>query len=289
MENVLMDKTVLKQWLTAGYMESGVFYDTKSGTPQGGIISPALANLALDGLEEAVKQATDKTDKINIIRYADDFVITGNSKEILEQKVKPAVVAFLAKRGLTLSEEKTHITHIDSGCDFLGFNLRKYNGKLLIKPAKKSIKTFLDNIRLLIKSHPTIKTESLIQLLNPKLRGWANYFSHVVSKEVFSKMDTAIFKTLCRWVKRRHPNQNAKWWYEKYFKHPMPTTWWFHAKSHTVEGKPVYFKLFKLAQVKIERHLKIRADATPYDSAYTAYFDQRSKRSAKWSQEWFPV
>ena len=98
-----MDKTILQQWLTAGYMENGAFYDTESGTPQGGIISPALANLALDGLEEAVKQATDKTDKINVIRYADDFVITGNSKEVLEQKVKPAVMAFLIKRGLMLS------------------------------------------------------------------------------------------------------------------------------------------------------------------------------------------
>jgi RNA-directed DNA polymerase len=264
MENVLMDKTVLQQWLTAGYMESGVFYDTESGTPQGGIISPVLSNLALDGLEDAVKQATKKADKINVIRYADDFVITGNSKEILEQKVKPVVVAFLAKRGLMLSEEKTHITHIDNGVDFLGFNLRKYNGKLLIKPAKKSIKTFLDNIRSLIKSHPTIKTENLIRLLNPKLRGWANYFRHVVSKKVFSKLDDAIFKTLYRWVKRRHPNQNAKWCYEKYFKHPMPVTWWFHAKSHTADGSSVCVKLFKISKVKIERHLKIRAAATPY-------------------------
>jgi RNA-directed DNA polymerase len=278
MENVLMDKTILQQWLTAGYMENGAFYDTESGTPQGGIISPALANLALDGLEDVVKQATDKIDKVNIIRYADDFVITGNSKEILEQKVKPVVMAFLIKRGLMLSETKTHITHIDRGFDFLGFNLRKYNGKLLIKPSKKSIKTFLADIRSLIKSHRTIKTENLIRLLNPKLRGWANYFRHVVSKEVFSRVDTAIFKTLYRWVKRRHRNKNAQWRYEKYFKHPMPVTWWFHTKSHTTDGKPVFLKLFKLAKVKIERHLKIKADATPYDSAYTAYFSQREAR-----------
>ena len=278
MENVLMDKTILQQWLTAGYMENGAFYDTESGTPQGGIISPALANLALDGLEEAVKQATDKTDKINVIRYADDFVITGNSKEVLEQKVKPAVMAFLIKRGLMLSETKTHITHIDWGFDFLGFNLRKYNGKLLIKPSKKSIKTFLADIRLLIKSHQTIRTENLIRLLNPKLRGWANYFRHVVSKEVFSRIDNAIFKTLYRWVKRRHPNKNAQWRYDKYFEHPMPVTWWFNAKSHTADGKPVHLKLFKLAKVKIERHLKIKADATPYDSAYITYFAQRDTR-----------
>ncbi len=174
-------------------MQRGVFYDTESGTPQGGIISPVLANIALDGLEEVVKQAIRKGDKVNVIRYADDFVITAASKEILEEKVKTVVVAFLSKRGLQLSEEKTRLTHIDDGFDFLGFNFPKYNGKLLTKPSKQSIKTFLANIRTLIKSHPTIKTEHLIWLLNPKLRGWANYFRHVVSSKVFSKLDDAIF------------------------------------------------------------------------------------------------
>ena len=131
--------------------------------------------MALDGLEAAVRQAVAKTDKVNVVRYADDFVVTGKSRDILESKVKPAIVAFLAERGLTLSPEKTHITDIAQGFDFLGFNVRKYSGKLLIKPAKDSIKTFLAGIRALIKSHPTIKTESLIRLLNPKLRGWANH------------------------------------------------------------------------------------------------------------------
>jgi RNA-directed DNA polymerase len=278
MENVLTDKTVLQQWLKSGYMQRGVFYDTKSGTPQGGIISPVLANIALDGLEEVVKRAIRKGDKVNVIRYADDFVITAASKEILEEKVKPVVVAFLAKRGLQLSEEKTRLTHIDDGFDFLGFNFRKYNGKLLTKPSKQSIKTFLANVRTLIKSHPTIKTEHLIWLLNPKLRGWANYFRHVVSSKVFSKLDDAIFKTLYRWVKRRHQNQNANWCYEKYFKHPMPVRWWFHAKTRTADGKVITLKLLKLSKVKIKRHLKIKAAATPYDSAYTTYFAQREAR-----------
>jgi RNA-directed DNA polymerase len=161
MDHIPMDNAILQQWLAAGYIEKDAFYDTIAGTPQGGIISPTLANMALDGLEEVVKQATNKTDKINVIRYADDFVITGKSRDILEQMVKPVVVEFLAERGLTLSEEKTHIVHIDQGFDFLGFNVRKYNGKLLIKPAKKSIKSFVGDIHTLIKSHPTIKTDSL--------------------------------------------------------------------------------------------------------------------------------
>jgi RNA-directed DNA polymerase len=289
MEHIPIDKTLLQQWLAAGYMEEGTLYDTIAGTPQGGIISPTIANMTLDGLMEVVEQATDKTDKVHVVRYADDFVITGHSREILEQTVKPAVVTFLSERGLMLSEEKTHITHIDNGFDFLGFNVRKYNGKLLIKPAKKSIKTFLDTIRTLIKSYPTIKTDSLIWLLNPKLRGWANYFRHVVSKEIFSKIDDLIFKALCRWTKRRHPNRSAKWLYDKYFRHPMPATWWFHAKSNTADGRLVLFKLFKLAHVKIERHVKIRGKATPYDLAYVAYFAKRKTQSEKRDESWHPV
>lgn len=188
------------------------------------------------------------------------------------------MVAFLAKRGLQLSEEKTRLTHIDNGFDFLGFNFRKYNGKLLTKPSKQSIKTFLASVRTLVKSHPTIKTEHLIWLLNPKLRGWANYYRHVVSSKVFSKLDDAIFKTLYRWVRRRHQNQNASGCYEKYFKHPMPVRWWLHAKNRTTDGKVMLTKLFKLSKVKIRRHLKIKAAATPYDSAYTSYFSQREAR-----------
>jgi RNA-directed DNA polymerase len=188
------------------------------------------------------------------------LVITGKSRQVLEETVKPAVVAFLRERGLILSEDKTHIVHIDQGFDFLGFNVRKYQGKLLIKPAKKNIKAFLEEMRDIIKSHPTIKTESLIRLLNPKLKGWANYYRHVVSKETFSKVDNQIFQALKRWTKRRHPGRNSKWLYEKYFQHPWPVTWWFHAKTHSAKDKPV-FKLTKVAHTKIERHVKIRAEA----------------------------
>ncbi len=138
-----MDKTSLKQWLKAGYMEGNIFHDTEAGTPQGGIISPTLANMTLDGMEAVVRLATARTEKVNFVRYADDFVITGATKDVLEEKVKPAIVQFLSERGLTLSEEKTLITHIDHGFDFLGFNVRKYDGKLLIKPSKKSATRYI--------------------------------------------------------------------------------------------------------------------------------------------------
>ena len=279
MANILTDKTVLKQWLAAGYMEKNAFYETAAGTPQGGIISPTLANITLDGLAQVVAQITAKTDKVHLVRYADDFIITGNSRKILEQKVKPAVIAFLAERGLTLSAEKTSITHIDQGFDFLGFNVRKYGGKLLIKPAKKSVKAFLGAMRTLIKSNPTINTESLIRLLNPKLRGWANYYRHVVSKRTFSQVDEAIFKALCRWTGRRHPSRSAKWLRKKYFRHPALRIWQFHVRKQGGDNRLVFIRLFAVGKVKIKRHVKIRAAVTPYDSAFIVYFEQRKKRT----------
>ena len=291
LEHIVTDKLLLKQWLAAGYIEAGTFHDTVSGSPQGSIVSPALANKVLDGLEAVVNQAVARTDKVNFIRYADDFIVTGISRDILETKVQPAIVSFLTERGLSLSTEKTHITHIDDGFDFLGFNVRKYSGKLLIKPSRKSIKTFLDGIRTLIKSNPTIKTESLIRLLNPKLRGWANYYRHVVSKEIFCKVDTAIFQAIYRWTRRRHRNKGALWIFDKYFKHPAPNNWWFHAKTRTVDGHADMFRLVRVANTKIIRHVKVKATATSYDPAFTSYFERRKLqlRSSKREEIWLPI
>ena len=196
----------------------------------------------------------------------------------LRQRFRPAViVAFLTERGLSLSTEKTHITHIDDGFNFLGFNVRKYSGKLLIKPSRKSVRTFLDGIRALIKSHPTIKTVSLIRLLNPKLRGWANYYRHVVSKQIFSRVNKAIFQAIYRWSRRRHPNKGAGWVFNKYFKHPAPNNWWFHAKTRTVDGHADMIRLIQVSSTKIVRHVKVIATATPYDPAYTSYFEKRKR------------
>ncbi len=154
--------------------------------PQGGVISPRLATITLNGLEKLVKtNFKRRSDSVKVIIYADDFVITSSSRELLENKVKPLVTSFLKERGLELSQEKTRITHIDDGFDFLGFNVRKYNGTLLIKPSKESISSFLGDIRKTIKSKYTATTEGLIYLLNTKIRGWANYFKHVVAKRSF--------------------------------------------------------------------------------------------------------
>ena len=148
----------------------------------------------------------------NFIRYADDFIITSKSKEALEGEIKPLVEQFLQKRGLELSPAKTVITHVEKGFDFLGQNVRRYpNGKLLIMPSKKNVKTFMDGIRGIIKAALGSPAADLIKELNPKIRGWANYHRHVVSKRTFSRVDHEIFSCLWRWARRRHRNKTWSW------------------------------------------------------------------------------
>lgn len=220
LKNIPMDRSMLKKWLACGFVEQGELFPTNEGTPQGGIISPTLLSLTMKGLEAKVGANTKRSDQVNIVVYADDFIVSGKSKEILENKVKPVIVSFLRERGLELSEEKTLVTHIDKGFDFLGHSVRKYNDKLIIKPSKKSIKTFLGNIRSLIKKRKTVKTEALIRQLNPKIMGWGNYFKHVCAKEVFSFIDHHIFLSTWEWSKRRHSNRSKVWIYKKYFADP---------------------------------------------------------------------
>ena len=279
LENIPMDKKVLKQWLKAGFVHDNEWYPSDSGAAQGGSASPTIANLALDGIEPLIKSLTRPQDKVNFIRYADDFIITGNSKELLEEKVKPALNNFLAIRGLTLSDEKTHITHIDEGFDFLGFNVRKYNGKLLIKPSKKNTKAMLEKVRDTIKTHKGATTYGLIMLLNPIIRGWANYHQHVVSKRTFSYVDSQIFNSIWQWCCRRHPEKGRRWIKDKYFASFDNQNWVFSATYKNDDGERKTHKLIKADQVPIRRHIKIRAVATPFDQAYQAYFAARAKRN----------
>ncbi len=187
-----MEKSILHKWLKAGYIEKHVFHRTEEGTPQGGPISPVLANLALDGLESELRalypgDRQSRKAKVNLIRFADDFVVTGSSKELLEHEVKPLVEQFMRKRGLRLSEEKTLLTHSEDGFDFLGQHVRKYNGKLIIKPAKKNVKAFLEKVRKVVKEHRGTTAGHLILLLNPLIRGWARYHQHVESRGNLSR------------------------------------------------------------------------------------------------------
>ena len=284
--NIPMDKVILEKWLKCGFVDNGKLFPTDEGTPQGGIISPTLLNLTLRGLEATIAAATKKSDKINVVVYADDFIVSGVSKEVLENKVKPAIVEFLKERGLTLSEEKTVITGIEQGFDFLGHNIRKYDGKLLIKPSKKNVKTFLHKIRESFITLKTSKTEDLISHLNPKIRGWANYFRHVVSKDVYSYVDHHIFWATWKWARRRHPGRGKRWIWKKYFPDPSHSG---HLMA-TAKGPrgPLTVTLAKASTTKIHRHIKIRADANPYDQKYGEYFKQRDKKTNV-SQEYLPV
>jgi RNA-directed DNA polymerase len=153
LNNILTDKKILRSWLNAGYIDEGKLYATNAGTPQGSVISPVLANMTLDGLESAIKTAAPKNAKVHVIRYADDFIVTGESKEILQQNVKPAIVSFLSQRGLNLSGEKTRITRIEDGFDFLGQHLRKFGDKFIAAPSKNSVKGIVSKTKKIIKSH----------------------------------------------------------------------------------------------------------------------------------------
>jgi RNA-directed DNA polymerase len=275
--HIPIDKAILQQWLKAGFMEKSVLHSTQQGTPQGAPCSPVMANLTLDGLEARLRENYPKASfrsrkaKVNLVRFADDFIITGASKELLETEVRPLVETFLKERGLTLSIEKTRITHITDGFDFLGQNIRQYNdGKILVKPSTKNIKTFLTNIREVIQANAQVTAGYLITILNPKIRGWANYHQHISSKQTFVDVDHAIFKALWQWAKRRHPNKNRHWIKDKYFRSEGTRHWVFQDE---LDGKTV--RLLKAADTPITRHTKIKGQANPYDPAWEIYFEER--------------
>ncbi len=270
LENIPIDRVIVKKWLKAGYMEKGKLFPTISGTAQGGIISPTLANMALDGLEKVLRRKfpvyTGK--KVNLVRYADDLIITGKTKTILEKEVKPSIEDFLKERGLELSKEKTRITHIDEGFDFLGQNIRKYKGKLLIKPSKKNFKAIAKKIREIIANHKTVEQPCLIRLLNPLIRGWCNYHSGIVAKEAYAKLNTVVWDKIWQWCCRRHPGKGKRWIKDKYFKQLGSRKWVFQARTGET--------LLKATDTPIIRHTKIRGKYNPFDPEWEVYSEERT-------------
>jgi RNA-directed DNA polymerase len=283
--HIPMEKAMLAKWLKAGYLEKRRLFPTEEGTPQGGICSPVIANMALDGLERLLAAHFPKTGKeskrakVNLIRYADDFCITGASKELLEQEVKPLVEQFLSERGLQLSSEKTVITHIEQGFDFLGQTVRKYQkgkeAKFFITPSKKNVKAFLAKIRKHIKKSRDLTAGELITELNPQIRGWALYHRHAVSKDVFHAVDHEIFKALWDWAQRRHRHKTRWWIKDKYWPSTGPNRWVFTGILKGEEGQTKVVHLLSADSIRIKRHTKIRAEANPYDPAWEPYFEKR--------------
>lgn len=281
LENIPMDKIILKKFLKAGFMEKGKVQGAHLGTPQGGVISPTLLLMALSGLERKLtgpNKRQKQRNKINVISYADDIVVTAASKTLLEETVMPTLKKALQEVGLELSYEKTKITHISQGFDFLGFNIRKYpNGKLLIKPEKANVRSFLKEIKHLIKANIALPADKLIYLLNPKIRGWSNYYRSAVSSKVFSTFDKEIFFALKGWGLKRHARKGKQWVINKYYTTYKNDHWRFHCPIKDKKGQKTLLFLRKAGETHIRRHKKIKAQATRFNPLFEDYFKQRER------------
>jgi RNA-directed DNA polymerase len=276
------DTQVLRKWLKAGYVERASLFPTEMGTPQGGIISPTLANMVLDGLEHRLADRIRKrrangtviyNPKINLIRYADDFVVTGDSPETLA-KAKEVVVEFLAERGLELSPEKTRIVPLSEGFNFLGQNVRLYGDKVLIKPSKEARARIYDKILGIVRRNKSVEQRDLIRMLNPVLRGWVNYHRHAVSSVAFSKLDHLVWKLLWRWAKHRHRGKSRTWIRQRYWRVQGSRTWTF-ATDVVIDGKPRTLSLVYATDTPIRRHIKVRAEVNPYSPQWEDYLTER--------------
>lgn len=279
--HIPMAKTILRQWLKAGFMDKAVLPATEAGVPQGAICSPVLANLTLDGLEAKLRErypkatARSRRAKVNLVRFADDFLITGSSPELLATEVNPLVEQFLQERGLELSEEKTPLTHIKDGFEFLGQQIRQYKDKILVQPSRKRVHTLLTKVRALIKTHAQATTGNLISQLNPLIRGGAYYPRPVSSKQTFATVDHAIFLALWQWAKRRHPHKSRRWIKAAYFHGIAGCRWVFCGQRPGKDSRPQRVRLFAASSVAIKRHPKIKGAANPFDPVWEVYFEQR--------------
>lgn len=272
-------RELIKQWLAAGYVESEMFHATDSGVPQGGVISPLFLNVALHGLQQHLGPA------YGYIRYADDLIVYARSREKIED-VQSRIEEWLQPRGLALHPEKTRIAHIDDGFNFLGFSVKRYKGKCLIKPQKEKVLAFLAELRLWLNKHKQAATENVIRHFNPILRGWANNYRHVVSKQVFQYVTCQLWKMLWKWCLRRHPKKARKWVRKKYFGPHRNVSWTFQAQS----GDKIIY-LYNVAYVPIERHVKVKLDASPDDPNLQEYWKERKetrKRRRKGTRKALP-
>ncbi len=281
-------KELIKQWLKAGFMEGKMFKETPTGTPQGGIISPLLANIALHGMEEALG-IERKNGRLKrkmhgnraIIRYADDFVILCETKKDAES-AKETIAFWLKDRGLALSKEKTQIVNITKGFDFLGFNIRQYKirndqYKLFITPSKESVKKIRSKLKKEWRSLVGHNMNQIIFRINPIIRGWANYYKIAVSSKTFQSMDDWMFKRQLRYASRTHPNKPWYWCKNKYwgkFNRFRNDKWVFGSKN------PHLF-LIKFGWFKIERHILVKGSNSPDDPKLNTYWKSREKRKIK--------
>lgn len=272
---------IVLRWLKAGVVELGTRKDSEAGTPQGGIISPLLANIALNGMERLFgaeypsgkpkppRKRSGPNHGVNLIRYADDFVVFCPSQEVAEQYVLPKLGEFLAKRGLELSEAKTKLVHISEGFNFLGFNIRTMSGKVLVKPQKEKVLDHLRQISTYLRSNRQLRTVSMVTNLNLVIRGWSLYYRYVVAKRTFATVDNALWPMIYKWAKRRHPQKPHKWVARHYFKNGVGSRQW-----QLNDGKR---GLLKHDFFKILRWVKVKGRASPFDPDLRIYWELRRK------------
>lgn len=280
-------RKLIHQWLKAGYMEKGGFFETETGTPQGGIISPLLANIALHGMEEALGVRYDNRGKLigdrALVRYADDFVVFCETREDAEQ-VKFTLNKWLGERGLQLSESKTKISHLTEGFDFLGFNVRQYAApksktgwKLLIKPSQKSMQKIREMLRQQWLKLKGCDVKTIIMKLNPIIRGWANYFRIGVSSETFADLDDWMFRRECRYANHTHPNKSNRWRRDKYWGRlnlSRKDSWVFGDRQSGDH-------LLKFTWFEIDRHIIVQGKSSLDDPSLMEYWEKREKAKAK--------
>ena len=278
-QHIPMDAEILRKFLQAGYLEQGKYFETKEGTPQGGVISPILANMVLDGLEEAVRKAVPRRSRVNVIRFADDFIITALNEELLRDHILPALTTFLKERGLELSPTKTVITSLRKGFDFLGQNVRRYGtgrGKLLIKPSRTSIDRMKENIRQTLRRGRGWPVKNVVKALNSRIRGWAMFHRHAVSSETFGSLDNFLYSALWRWIRRYHRKKSNRWLRHKYWSLGEGRT--FSVKEKVKQGRKEghrYHVLTWFRTIRLVRYIKVRGEANPYSRTWTTYFQER--------------
>jgi RNA-directed DNA polymerase len=265
-DNIPMDTEILTKFLKADYSYRNRLYPTTQGSAQGGVISPTLANMTLDGLQQELGLRL-KGRKHHFIRYADDFIVIVKEEETARETIG-IINSFLEIRGLRLSETKTKITHITEGFDFLGWNFRKYrNGHLIIKPSVKSIKRFVESLKLLFHKMRTATQDELIKALDPRITGWSNYHACVNAKQTFNKMDNYISRKAWIWGKRRHgTKKNNDWVKERYWKSRGN-------RSHEFATDKQWLK--RCSDTPIVRHSLVKLDQNPYTDG--AYFADKAK------------
>jgi RNA-directed DNA polymerase len=276
-------RDLIRGWLKAGVFAAGKgFAPTEEGTPQGGVISPCLLNVALHGLEEAAG-VRYKTSGIHAgepvagspvaVRYADDVVVLCHSQEQAEQ-VKARLAGWLAPRGLAFNEDKTKVVHLGEGFDFLGFNVRRYRRKLLIKPSKAAIARLRERLATETRKLRGLNAVAVITTLSPIIRGWAAYYRTVVSSEVFGSLDTYLWRLLYKWARWRHRNKPRRWVVARYFGKFNK-----FRNDHWVFGdRDSGGYLVKFSWTGIERHVPVKGGASPDDPALASYWAERRKK-----------